>query len=254
MSRSRRTAGNMAFKNHLAAYEEIQRLWDSYTAPTKRIEEALRLPLALQEQMKSTEQKVLEAQGIVPARSTRRAKPEGFTTKAKPAEPYRPESRDAGQKGSANIAWAQQLSERKVEPSRPVRLFDPRVPDLAKDVEALKEEFRAAQAKGMYCLTFDWIWVKFGYTSDLGADNDGNRLKKHLKDGWMLQATKRGMDQQKDEKRIRDALKRRGHQLMPGTNEVFRITRELIQDAIDLGAPLPEDPWSLMNPPQLSLF
>ena len=38
---------------------------------------------------------------------------------------------------------------------------------------------------------------------------------------------------------------------MAGKEEVWRLSRELILEAKDLGAPLPDDPFSLLEPNQL---
>ena len=164
------------------------------------------------------------------------------------AEPYRPESRDAGVKTPEEREYWKGFGQRKSESAAPKEF------DAQKSFEALQKQLVHNQSRGMYCLTtFDRVWIKFGYTNDLGKFDDGARIKKHVKAGWDLRATKRGMDQQGDEKRIREALKRRGHELFSGTNEVFRLTPELIQDAIDLGAPLPDDPMSLLAAKQLDL-
>lgn len=94
------------------------------------------------------------------------------------------------------------------------------------------------------------MYAKWGFSNDVTENS--NRLKKHKKSGWITEAVGRGLPQ-KEERRIRTELKRRGHELFPGTNEVFRITRELIDDAIGLGAVLPKDPYVLLKARQLGL-
>lgn len=120
----------------------------------------------------------------------------------------------------------------------------------------LKRLVQATCSGGVYLLSdFPRHWVKWGYTGNLDAELNGARLEHHRKTGWDVICACPGMSQQGDERRIRTALTRKGFEKFPGTNEVFRLSRELITEAIGLGAPLPEgDPYSLLNPPQLELF
>ena len=98
----------------------------------------------------------------------------------------------------------------------------------------------------MYCgVTVCRQWVKFGYSDDVTDESKG-RPKKHISDGWGIQMTRPGMALD-DENRINASLKKK-FERMPNTREVYRLDRELIEFAIDLGAPLPEDPFSLLKP------
>lgn len=113
---------------------------------------------------------------------------------------------------------------------------------------------QATCGQGMYLLaTFDRTWVKWGYSGKLDAECNGPRIAQHRRQRWDSICACPGMTQP-DERRIRTAMTRMGFEKFPGTNEVFRLSRELITAAIDLGAPLPEDPYALLISPQLRLF
>ena len=160
-------------------------------------------------------------------------------------EPHRPESVDRGLKTQEDINyWKARTPEKKAEPLA----TSAEVSDVSEKLDCLLALFTL----GLYCLVHpDRQWVKWGFSNDVtDPGKNDSRLKRHLRDGWILMATKRGVPQS-EEKRIRTALKRMGYELFPCSNEIFRLDRQIIQEAIDLGAPLPDDPFSLLKPNQL---
>jgi hypothetical protein len=157
----------------------------------------------------------------------------------------RPEAIDRSLRTKQDIEfWSTRTAERQEVLTR--------ISDVSDNLERLVQ---ATCGGGVYLLAdFPRDWAKWGYTGDLDAELNGARLEHHRRKGWDVICACPGMSQQGDEKRIRAALTRKGFEKFPGTNEVFRLSRELITEAIGLGAPLPDNPFSLLNPPQLELF